>query len=477
MTLIENPSIHQDATYPALIDSEVPSSCASIQSKEMEQRSFHDVEKAIPLDKREANKSPTFDDKNQAQVSSGANPSEPPDGGFQAWLAVAGGFCTIFASFGWINCIGIFQNYYQDNQLKSYSSSTISWIPSTESFMLFFFGLVAGKMTDMIGPRWPILLGSFLHVFGLMMTSISSKYYQIFLAQSLCSAIGCSFLFFPTIAAVGTWFSAHRALAFGIMVSGSSIGGIVLPIMLNHLIPRIGFGWSMRIVAFIMLSLLIFGNLAVKSRLPPSKRRVKFQDFVQPFKEPAFALLVVGAFFVYLGGFLPFTFIIVQAEAEGMSSQLAGYLVPIVNAASTFGRIIPGHMGDKYGVFNVMIIFTLFAGVISLALWLPASGNAAIITFAALYGVASGTTLSILAALVAQISDVRDLGLRTGTMYAFSSVGVLVGSPIAGAIVAAQDGSFSGLKVFCGATLLVGAVFTTASRQAQVGKFAFRKKI
>lgn len=261
------------------------------------------------------------------------------------------------------------------------------------------------------------------------------------------------------------------------MVSGSSIGGIVLPIMLNHLIPRIGFGWSMRIVAFIMLSLLIFGNLAVKSRLPPSKRRVKFQDFVQPFKEPAFALLVVGAFFVYLGGFLPFTFIIVQAEAEGMSSQLAGYLVPIVNAASTFGRIIPGHMGDKYGVFNVMIIFTLFAGVISLALWLPASGNAAIITFAALYGVASGTTLSILAALVAQISDVRDLGLRTGTMYASSSVGVLVGSPIAGAIVAAQDGSFSGLKVFCGATLLVGAVFTMASRQAQVGKFAFRKKI
>ena len=28
----------------------------------------------------------------------------PPDGGWEAWLVVAGGFCTIFASFGWINC-------------------------------------------------------------------------------------------------------------------------------------------------------------------------------------------------------------------------------------------------------------------------------------------------------------------------------------------------------------------------------------
>jgi hypothetical protein len=31
-------------------------------------------------------------------------PGPPPDGGLQAWLAVAGGFCIVFASFGWINC-------------------------------------------------------------------------------------------------------------------------------------------------------------------------------------------------------------------------------------------------------------------------------------------------------------------------------------------------------------------------------------
>lgn len=31
-------------------------------------------------------------------------PTDFPDGGFQAWLVVFGGFCLVFASFGWINC-------------------------------------------------------------------------------------------------------------------------------------------------------------------------------------------------------------------------------------------------------------------------------------------------------------------------------------------------------------------------------------
>lgn len=31
-------------------------------------------------------------------------PTDFPDGGLQAWLVVFGGFCLVFASFGWINC-------------------------------------------------------------------------------------------------------------------------------------------------------------------------------------------------------------------------------------------------------------------------------------------------------------------------------------------------------------------------------------
>ncbi|KAJ2975248.1 hypothetical protein NQ176_g5629 [Zarea fungicola] len=116
-------------------------------------------------------------------ATSGPDPNAPPDGGLSAWTTVLGGFCCVFASFGWINCIGVFQDYYQHHQLAAYSPSTIAWIPSTESFMMFFMGPLVGKMTDDLGPRIPILIGSFLHVFGLMMTSLAKEYYQILLAQ------------------------------------------------------------------------------------------------------------------------------------------------------------------------------------------------------------------------------------------------------------------------------------------------------
>jgi hypothetical protein len=32
------------------------------------------------------------------------DPSAYPDGGLRAWLVVAGAFCCLFVSFGWINC-------------------------------------------------------------------------------------------------------------------------------------------------------------------------------------------------------------------------------------------------------------------------------------------------------------------------------------------------------------------------------------
>ena len=90
----------------------------------------------------------------------------------------------------------------------------------------------------------------------------------------------------------------------------------------------------MRALAFMLLGLLVIANLTVKSRLPPNPRPLHLKDLVAPFKEKPFFLLAVASLFIYVGGFLPFNFLIVQGEASGMSAELASYLVPILNAAS-----------------------------------------------------------------------------------------------------------------------------------------------
>jgi MFS family permease len=48
---------------------------------------------------------------------------------------------------------------------------------------MFFFGPIIGKVFDSYGPRYLLIVGTFLEVFGLMMTSLASEYYQFILAQ------------------------------------------------------------------------------------------------------------------------------------------------------------------------------------------------------------------------------------------------------------------------------------------------------
>jgi MFS family permease len=126
-----------------------------------------------------------------------------------------------------------------------------------------------------------------------MMASISKEYYQFLLSQAVCSSIGASMVFYPAFSATITWFFKKRAMAVGIAAAGSSLGGVIFPIMVSRLVVEVGFGWTMRICAFLVLGLLIIANLFIKSRIPPHPRPVKLVDFVMPLTEPTFALLTV----------------------------------------------------------------------------------------------------------------------------------------------------------------------------------------
>src|ERR1700712_2207635 len=141
-----------------------------------------------------------------------------------------------------------------------------------------------------------------------------------------------------------------------------------------------------------------------------------------------------------------------------MSANLAVYLLPILNAASIFGRILPGILADRVGRFNVMIITTAFSAIIVLALWLPSTGNAPIIVFCVLYGFSSGAFVSMGPSLIAQISPIREIGVRSGTFFLFVSLGGLTGNPIGGALVSTDNGDFTWLQLFCGLTMIVGSL-------------------
>jgi MFS family permease len=120
---------------------------------------------------------------------------------------------------------GAFQSYYTEELLKGRSASDVAWIGTFQGFLLFLVGIVTGPIFDRGYFRQLILLGSFLTVFGIMMTSLSTEYYQVFLAQGVCAGIGAGCLFLPSVSIAATYFSTRRAFATGLTAAGGSVGG------------------------------------------------------------------------------------------------------------------------------------------------------------------------------------------------------------------------------------------------------------
>lgn len=146
-----------------------------------------------------------------------------------------------------------------------------------------------------------------------------------------------------TSAALATlpgWFDKKRGLAYGIFASGSSIGGVIFPIMISRLISSIGYGWAMRISAFLILSLLVVATLTIRSRFPPNPQVVTAQQLLSPFHEPAFLLLMAGIAVFTFGMFVPINYLVVEAISSGMRYSIAQYLVSIFNAARYANTIL-----------------------------------------------------------------------------------------------------------------------------------------
>lgn len=135
-----------------------------------------------------------------------------------------------------------------------------------------------------------------------------------------------------------------------------------------------------------------------------------------------------------------------------------------VSKYSIFGRILPGIAADKLGRFNIMITIMFISSLFCFAVWIPVKTTAGIIVFVVIFGFSSGAFVSLGPTLVAQISDIRQIGTRVGTAYAIQSLGGLTGSPIAGAIVSSQNGDYLGLQLFCGCSMMLGCICIFATR-------------
>ena len=367
-----------------------------------------------------------------------------PEGGLRAWLVVLGSFSGMTASFGIMNTVGTFQAYLSTHQLASYSPSSVGWIFGLYVFLSFFCGVQIGPIFDAKGPRWIVALGTIFLLAGMLGTAFSTgqfspfhvlcgflfadqfstlEFWHFIVTFSILCGIGTSLIFTPAIASIAHFFHARRATATGLAATGGSVGGIVFPLMLQALLPSIGFRYTILIMAIMVFFLLLLANILIRSRLPPRHGGSVLPDF-RIFKDIVFTLTTLGVFFTEWGLFVPLSYISSYALHNGFSPMFSYQLLAIVNAGSFFGRWLPGYGADKLGRFNMMILTVAICLVCVMGLWFRADGNVAqLCVFGVGFGFASGSSISLTPVCVGQLCDTEDFGRWYATSYTIVSFG------------------------------------------------------
>lgn len=335
-----------------------------------------------------------------------------------------------------------------------------------------FLGVLTGPIYD-AGFVMPLLYtGSFLVVFGHMMLSLCQSFWQVLLAQSFCVGIGAGLLFVPSIAILSTYFTTKLPFVVGIAASGSSIGGVVYPIMIHILQNEVGFAWSVRIAGFVALFGLAISCLVLRVRALPAARR-KLVDW-QAFRETPYALSNIGMFLCFMGLYTPYYYIQSVANSEHITSaNLAFYLLPIVNATSTLGRLGIGYLSQMAGPLNILVPCALASGILVLCLIVGVS-QASMLAISALYGFFSGSLVSLMGPILVILSPHRGvIGTRIGMCFTLLGIALLIGTPIAGSILDSHGANM--VWVYSGVLTLAGGFAIAISRMSQSSWKLFAK--
>jgi MFS family permease len=380
----------------------------------------------------------------RSATSSRWEPGPAPDGGTVAWTQAAMAHLTIFSTWGWITSYGVFQEYYRTS--LDLTPSTISWIGSVQIFLLFFLGTFSGRALDAGLFRPVYITGSVLQLLGVFSMSEAKNFWQLFLSQGLCLGIANGLHFCPAMSLVSTYFVRKRALVVGVAAMGSCTGGIVFPIIIQQLLPRIGFPWTIRVCGFIMLLTNICTITFYRTRLPPRKTGplVEWSSF----KEWPFMLYCIASFFNFWGLYFAFFFVgSYGREILGMSYPDSINLLLTMVGVGFLWRILPNYFADKVGSLNMLLPFTVLAGTMLLA-WIGVHTRASLFVFAAIYGSGSAGMQSLFPAGLSSLTeDLKKAGVRMGMGFTIVSFACLTGPPLVCSSQKTSHASYTDLTI------------------------------
>jgi MFS family permease len=150
------------------------------------------------------------------------------------------------------------------------------------------------------------------------------------------------------------WFDKRQGFALGIVVSGSPLGGICWPPILNSLLHAVGFAWTVRVTGFICLGLLAPSCWLIIERKPQLSGRqddlsASKLSLVAVLQDAKYTIFCVGMFFALWGMFIPLFYLPIYGGHYNLSEDQANDLVSYLNAGFLVSSVAMGFAADILG--------------------------------------------------------------------------------------------------------------------------------
>ncbi|GAB5592431.1 hypothetical protein Unana1_07331 [Umbelopsis nana] len=357
---------------------------------------------------------------------------------------------------------------------------------SVSQVQLTFVGTIAFIFINGMGPPMQILKsvfgarmviggGCLLMCLGLILAGFSTQVWHLYLTQGVMFGLGGSAMYITMMGTVPQWFDKRRGLALGLSASGSGIGGLVMPFIMNALLQKFGAPWTYRIIGFICLALGTVSTLLVREKFPDRGGRKKISDIVQwsVLKDNNLKLWCVAATITLFGYLVPFFYLPAYAYQNGLSTSQGSSLIAMISGLNFVGRIATGYIGDNIGRLNMLIIAMFISACCNLLIWPLSHTLGGLIAFSCIYGFFCGTYFTMMAAITAYIVKM-DKFPSAFSVFLMCNIASSFGPPIAGAIQKGTGNTFLSVQIFGGCCFLVGSILMFALK-VKMTKSVFAK--
>ena len=319
-------------------------------------------------------------------------------------------------------------------------------------------GAPLGWLADRVGPRRLILWGAGVLALGLLLTSAVSRWWHLYLAFGVVSALGVSAAgWVPSALLIQRWFPNRVGTSMGVASAGIGMGIFGMGPLSQFFIEWVGWRWTLRGLGALALLLLVPSALWLL-REPGTRRELAGGRPVEPhqtgrprewtladaLRSPRFWGLGVTFFFGSFTSQLLLVHQVAYFVDHGLTPLVAASVVGVVGLTSIAGKVGWGWLSDLIGR---ELTFTLGFSCVVLSvgvLGLFAGHPDPSLPF--LYGVLIGVGYAVTAPLSPAVSSDlfrgRHFGAIFGTLNLSNSFGGAVGA-WAGGLIFDLTGSYA----------------------------------